>query len=131
MAVRGIGIFDNDSAMDWQYELEAFGDAALISDAFSSALDEADDGIEDTTAAAALAAASVVAALIDGVHTGLPDEVLLWIDGKPAPARGLVKQARKAIAAVKESSEVRDHWEVTNDFEAWLATIEDLERRLK
>ncbi len=58
--------------------------------------------------------------LIDG--TGAP--------GAFEPPPPLRAKARRAVGRIKEFSELRDEWEQTTYFEAWLAAVDDLELRL-
>ena len=77
-----------------------------------------------------LAAAEVVAALGGNPSDSLPKEIAAWVKGKRNPSKKLKKDALAAVAAVKKSSELKDLWEESDDFAAWLSSLEDLEQRL-
>src|SRR5918996_298232 len=67
MGAWGAGIFDNDDAADWVYELEQAGDDSVLAETLAAVANAgADAYVEAPDAAAALAAAAVVAAALTG-----------------------------------------------------------------
>ena len=130
MGSWGFGSFENDDAADWAADLAEMGEAALIDEAFERVLVAASDFIEAPDASCALAAAEVVAALHGKPASDLPEEIRTWIEGKPSIQREVVQKARKAVAAIKKESELRDLWEESDGLEDWQPIVDDLERRL-
>jgi Domain of unknown function (DUF4259) len=130
MGSWGFGTFENDDAADWAADLAEMGEDALIDEALERVLDAESDYIEAPDASCALAAAEVIAAMQGRPSLGLPDEIRSWIEGKPSPQTEVVQKARKAVAAIKKGSELRDLWEESDGLEDWQPIVDDLERRL-
>ena len=63
MGAWGTGIFDNDTACDWAYDLEGASDLSLIERALSKVLNVGAEYLEATEAEEALAAAETIARL--------------------------------------------------------------------
>lgn len=130
MSSWGFGSFENDDAADWAADLAEMGEDALIDEALERVLEAERDYIEAPDASCALAAAEVVAALQGRPGSDLPEELKSWIEGKPTPEGEVVQKARKAVAAIKKESELRDLWEESDNLEDWQPIVDDLERRL-
>src|SRR5262245_39187884 len=133
MGAWGVGVFENDDASDWVYELEQSGDLAVVEQALSDVTDADEDGPEAMESAAALAAAEVVAALRGRPGDGIPDDVTKWVATVRRPATAeLVDLARGAVRQVLTASELKDNWYEgdTEQSEEWEAQLEDLLSRL-
>jgi hypothetical protein len=122
--------FGNDDAGDWLYELEGSTDFSAIESALAAVTSEAGGYLEAPECSAALAAAEIVAALAGKPITSLPDDAAAWVSGKGAPVVALIAQARSAVTAVLESSELQELWEDSDDYAAWQAITKDLLKRL-
>lgn len=134
MGAWGAGIFENDAALDWVYELEGDDTLDTLEAAFNAVM-SAEDYIDADEGSYALAAAEVVAALAGRPDTTLPEEVTQWVAAHAGlDARPLLEPARKAIQLVLESddSELRELWEEAepDDFAAWQAAVNELRSRL-
>lgn len=128
MGAWGLGSFENDTALDWVFDLTEGG-----LDLIEQALDvvpglqlDADEGSQ------ALAAAEIVAALNGRGRGNLPEEVTAWMASvQPMDAQPLRAKALQALDAVlSEESELRELWAETEDFEAWKADVEALKTLL-
>lgn len=128
MGAWGLGSFENDTALDWVFDLTEGG-----LDLIEQALDvvpglqlDADEGSQ------ALAAAEIVAALNGRGRGNLPEEVTAWMASvQPMDAQPLRAKALQALDAVlSEDSELRELWAETEDFEAWKADVEALKTLL-
>ena len=129
MGAWGVGIFEDDDALDWVGTLAESATIAPVVDALRAV--EAEGYPETSTCSAALAAAEVVAALIGRTHASLPEEALSWVRGQPSQINGhLLQLAREALHRIQTKSELRDLWEESEDFAAWQATMKSLEDRL-
>jgi hypothetical protein len=129
MGTWGIGPFENDTAADWAWALEEASDLAPI----EAALDAVGSGsyLDADLAAEAIAAVEVLAALRGRPTTGLPDEVRAWVAAHAqAVPDALLVDARRAVDAVAEHSELRELWEESDEYAAWRRGIEDLRARL-
>lgn len=130
MGAWGHGPFENDDASDWIFELEDSEDLSAIEQAFQPVLQAGSAQPEAPACCAALAAAEVVAALARRPCDSLPEELTAWIAGRgPAPAP-LAQTARRAVAAIKTKSELRELWRETDYFHDWLDSVSSLEGRL-
>jgi hypothetical protein len=147
MGAWGVTTFDNDTAMDFLDIMESSpagegsdeepGRDALLMMTLMRAADP-DDGADADAATEGLAAAELIAAI-----NGKPQEALAdtlesfqdlqdWIaTGKIAfrKKKPAVDLAHKAITRVL-SSELNDLWAESDDYQAWLDTVKDLQKRL-
>jgi predicted RNA polymerase sigma factor len=135
MGAWGVGVFENDDANDWVYELEQSSDLGVVLQALTDVVTGAgEDGPESMESAAALAAAEVVATLNGRPGDGLPDDVAKWVAtiGEAASPE-LVDKARRAVRQVLTASELKDQWDEsgTEQGEEWEAQVEDLIGRLE
>ncbi|HZO68022.1 MAG TPA: DUF4259 domain-containing protein [Kribbellaceae bacterium] len=134
MGAWGVGVFENDDANDWVYELEQSSDLGVVLQALTDIAVTDEDGPESMESAAALAAAEVVAALRGQPGDGLPDDVAKWVAGLGEPASPeLVGSARAAVRQVLAASELKDQWDEsgTEQGEEWELQVEDLLSRLE
>ena len=131
MGAWGTGVFDNDDAADWAYELEDASDLAPARQALSATMDT-DGYLELPEGASAVAAAAVVAASFDGNLKGLPERIGEWIDDHPDTAsRGDARLAIDALERVmSEESELRHLWAEAPEGQEWAQEIERLRHRL-
>lgn len=130
MGAWGAGVFENDDAMDFVFELSESDGWKLVRRTLRQCLDE---GYTDAAqAACALVAAETVAAAMGQPVAGLPTEVASWVaqHREDLPA-GLEDRAREAVERVLEDdeSELRQLW-IDEDGAAWTAALDDLINRL-
>jgi len=135
MGAWGVGVFDNDAAGDWVWDLIAAADGiAFLDETLTGVFSEAEDEDYVESGCEALAAAEVVAALKGKPLEGLDIQVELvaWLKGKPAPSDELVQQSIRAVElTMGEKSEQRELWEETGeDYETWKQLCTDLIARL-
>lgn len=130
MGAWGHNAFENDDASDWVWELRDSTDFTVIEAALGAMIDDSAEYLESPQCANALAAAEVVAALNGRPASVLPDDVKSWVKGKPKPNPPLLAKAKKAVARIARSSELRDLWQEGKEFEKWHAAVSDLEARL-
>ena len=127
MGAWGVGPFDNDDAADWVYEVEDGGTDAIL-DILEVVTDEDDPGSEVGTAV--IAAAELVAAMRGAPLPSLPDAVAELIPGLGPADDALVAAAVRAVAHVRTHGELAQLWAETDEHDAWLATLDDVTRRL-
>lgn len=132
MGAWGTGSFENDSASDWVYELEAARDIGPVRAALEAVLAAARDDLDAEVATTGLAAAEVVAALNGRAGPAIPEEVRDWVAHHPSEtASELLASARDAVDAILADSELRDLWEESEEFLAWQADVAELRVRLE
>jgi hypothetical protein len=131
MGAWGVGIFDNDDAMDWVAELERSDDLkAAIEQALVAANQPSDIYLQAPEASTGLAAAEVVAALKDAPSAALPKEIQNWLAKHTLDVSDVISLARNATDRIKSKSELRDLFEESGSISEWIRGIEDLRRRL-
>jgi hypothetical protein len=138
MGAWGVGVFENDDASDWVYELEQSSDLSVVQQALAEVAARGgsadDDGPDASDSAAALAAAEVVAMLRGRPGDGVPDDVGKWVAALGEPASGeLVELARAAVRQVLAASELKDLYDEAGveSSEEWEACVDDLLTRLE
>lgn len=124
MGAWGHEPFENDTAMDWSYDLEESTDLSVLSRALQPGPGylEADQGTE------LLAAAAVVAGALHPV-TQLPENVQNWLQRHAGLEFGSLRvPARQGIDRVLGAeSELRELWEENEEnFNAWQASLQKL-----
>lgn len=132
MGASGTGTFDDDDAMDWLDSFESDGPAAIESALTTVTELGREEYLEAPEASHALAAAELVAAARGGEVDRLPDAF------RPRFAKHVdsindaefAALARKAVARVLRSSELKELWDDSGD-EDWEDGVRDLLERLK
>ncbi len=131
MGAWGLKSFDNDDAMDWVAEFDEAG-AEVIKTTLDAALND-NEKLEAPEACEALAAAEIVAAAKTGDQSNLAEHAATALAkhaSEVATPENLVL-AKDAVGRVKSKSELRDLWQDTDEFDAWITDVEALEARLE
>jgi len=132
MGAWGTGNFDNDTALDWVFELEETSDLSLIEETIKVVLDE--EYIDSDIGAEALMAIEAIARLKGefGVEDSYAEDLDNWVRShKLDVTNEWVEKAKNALdLIVSEKSELYELWEDTDDFEAWKNEIYALSARL-
>lgn len=117
--------FGNDTAADWAWGLDDSNDLEYIENALAAVEDE--DEVDASVAEEAIAAIDVLAkALGKGTPPDAYSEsAMQWIERvKPVVGRELRERAIQVLNRVLEdSSELRELWEYSDDYEAWQASV--------
>ncbi|WP_425800838.1 DUF4259 domain-containing protein [Desulfitobacterium sp. Sab5] len=114
MGAWGTGIFENDSASDWVYEVEESEGLDLVELALRKVCDLNKEGsyIEEPESSEALAAAKVVAFLNGKDSPDLPEELKSWVQNiKCSGIDKIVALAKDALNIIKTESELKELWE--------------------
>jgi hypothetical protein len=134
MGAWGVLAFDNDDANDWAYGLEETDDLSLVGSAFDT-VEQAEDYLEAPDASNALAACEVLARLNGnpGYTNAYTEKVDEWVAAHPqTPPAALLERADAVIDRILgENSELKDLWADTDHNGNWLASVEDLRRRMR
>lgn len=134
MGAWGHRAFDNDTANDWAYNLEAVEDLSLVEAAFTELEEVGTNYLDQDIACNALAACEVLARCLG--HPGYTDayteKVDAWVAAhKLTPSPSLLARAAKAIDRVLgQESELRELWEDAGD-DDWRRSVEELRQRLR
>lgn len=127
----GVGGFENDSALDWSYELENASSPIVLTNAFKSVQAP---GYKDVDAcSAAMAAAEVVAAMKLNAYERLPEGVKNWATANASLVDdALAVDAERSVAACAnpQDSELAQLWLDASDAE-WEAYVAELTSRLQ
>jgi len=134
MGAWGTGVFDNDEAADFADEVAGGGGIEAVEEALDRVLDSEVEYLELPDAAAGLVAAEIVARLHGrpGPASTYAEGVDAWIaEESPAAPAALVKKARAAIARIlTDSSEMKELWLESDDFDEWKRAVDGLTARL-
>jgi len=133
MSAWGVGNFDNDTALDWIYELEETDDLSLVKNTIEKVLSE--KYIDSDMGAEALVAIEVLARLKGnfGKEDPYSEDIDQWVKTHAIEVDS--KTIDKALQAidliVSKKSELYELWEETDDFNAWKEEINNLKIRLR
>jgi hypothetical protein len=134
MGAWGAGNFENDTALDWTWDLKESTGLEMVGNAISDVLN-CGDYLDADVGCIGLAAAEVVAASRNKPVGGLPKGVSEWVRvNKISPSDNLVKDCLAAVAKIKGSniSELRELWESGKDPPTqWYSVLDDLISRLQ
>lgn len=126
--------FDNPTARDWVPEVVTTSDFSLLEEALDLVVDSADGYLEKADAERAMVAMETIAAALSHPCTAFTDQPALvqWLARVHQDVDAdLIRLARRAlIRIVGEDSELREYWEDTDKFDAWLAEVYELRERL-
>jgi hypothetical protein len=133
MGAWGTGAFENDTALDWTYQLESNPGIEILGTAVKAGLQflQSNEEMDADTASNVLAAAEVIAALRGKSGCSLPETVEAWIKDKPKAPAELAKGAFLAVSTVRDRSELKELWQESDENEKWLSEVEGLIKRLK
>jgi len=123
--------FGNDTAMDWMSELTSHVDGSgfLVS---TLAQIESSDFPDAPEAEEALAAAAVVAAAATDPIGGIAADIKGWISTSGfTPDPDVLDCALRALAAIRNKSELRDLWDESGELKSWLKQIDKLTERVR
>ena len=133
MGAWGAGVFENDDASDWVWELEDDAGGQVLVEALSLIVDTpADEQPEAPDCSNALAAAEVVASARAAASTAhLPTEASVWIQAnRELVTPALVALASGAVERIAIDSELKDLWDETGDG-SWTEIVAGLQARLR
>jgi hypothetical protein len=132
MGAWGTGVFENDDALDWVYDLEKAKDTRRLVETLETVTKRGDAYLEAPECCSALAAAQVVVALGGGSTPDLPEECRKWVElhrgERPTP---LLALSLSAIERVGSNSELKELWTASDEAAKWYDGLSDLEERLK
>jgi len=133
MGAWGTDTFDNDTAGDWAYGLEAVDDLSLVRETFDRVIAVGDDYLDSDDASEGLAACEVVARLKGnfGIRNAYTESVDKWVENHSSLSIAeLVDPALAVIARVLTApSELLELWE-EEDATEWRNAVEDLRKRV-
>ena len=134
MGTWAVDSFGNDDACDWTYELEKVNDLSPVEDALNAVINTGEEGVESSEAAEAIAAIEVIARLQGnwGNRSAYSERVDDWVEtNKIQPSTSLVQKAHVVIERIlAEDSELKELWQESEEYEAWLDSVADLKNRI-
>lgn len=128
MGAWGLGNFENDDALDFAYEVSNSQSKELLLNVLNAIFAES-DYLDAPVCTGALASAEVILAGLAKDFQRVPPEIKAWVLKK----RGLFSKkeisfdksdaelATKAIERILQSSELKELWEETDQYEEWKA----------
>ena len=131
MGTWGVKSFDNDTALDWVYDLQLSKDDELVRESLHKIINSSNDFFDADTCCCAIAAAEIIVVFKGNHCPDLPEEVNLWIKNNDLnDVEDLAEMAVNAIEKIKANSEIKELWEDSDDYSEWLDSINDLIERL-
>lgn len=127
MGAWGHKNFENDDVGDWVYDLEKSKNKSVIHLALDRVLNH-QNYLEAPDCCVALAAAEIVYAGRTSDHSRVSEDVSAWLNRK----HGFIKKkpivfdsedvskSIQAVVKVVNSSELKELWEASNDFQPWV-----------
>lgn len=130
MGVWGVGIFENDDALDLLTALVKSQNIYLVDKILQAALGA--QYLEQKEASCALAAAEVVASIKNANYSYVPSSAVKWIrKQKITNIENKVHLALKAVQRVRTDSELRNLWIESRNEPEWFMAVDSLLDRLK
>lgn len=129
MSVYGISIFENDTALEW---IEDFLEEIELEAALETlkAAEESDYKIIECEEA--IVAAEVLAALNGNGREDFPDELYEMIkENEFYCEEEELELATEVVENIKRSSELKEIWQESVEYNSWLDEMNDLIERLK
>lgn len=134
MGAWGIKNFENDDAMEFVEDMNTDDDGwPFVLDAIENVVIVPDDEYVDAyDAARALAAIEYIAAAKGKPSGDFPEDAADWIKNKFTETiePDTIEDAARALKRIAGNSELKELWEETEDLNAWLEVVGDLEKRL-
>lgn len=134
MGAWSVDAHGNDDAVDWAYELEEAEDLTPVEAAIQAVLSVGEDYLEAPEATIALAAIEVLARLTGnwGERNSYTETIDKWVEQATAvPTREILLDAQSAIDRILgENSELRELWEDSDDYDAWVQSVQSLRSRV-
>ena len=134
MGTWAVDSFGNDDACDWSYELDKVHDLSPVEDALNAVINTGEEGVESSEAAEAIAAIEVIARLQGnwGKRSAYSERVDDWVEtNKIQPSTSLAQKAYIVIERIlAENSELKELWQESEDYKAWLDSVADLKNRI-
>ena len=131
MSVWGAGIFENDDALDWIYDLADSGTLSRVVSALDVILKNKEDDLEVIDCRIGLAAAEIIAAMTGDPSAELPEEAEEWIGEKILENEKLREKAQQVAWVILNRSELKNKWEKSSNYSQWQTTLVDLQKRLE
>ncbi|MGB8646467.1 MAG: DUF4259 domain-containing protein [Anaerolineae bacterium] len=131
MGFWGVNNFENDDAVEWLNDLASSPNPRLIPYTLKIITDNGGEFLEALDCCNALAAAEVVAALKGFPAPRMPEDLQVWIEGRPAPDPEWVQLAMQAAAEIRAASQLQQVWDDAGYTVHWRAVVDNLIARLK
>jgi hypothetical protein len=131
MAEWGPGIYENDDAMDWIYDLLDSGGLSRVKHALDVIVQDGTENVDTGDCRVALAAADLVAALDGDINPNLPAEAEEWLALVNRPASGLRSKAEEVVREILNASTLRSHFEEVDKYNDWKKIMDGLLKRLE
>ncbi len=133
MGAWGAGNFENDSALDWIWDLKKSRKLRLVESTISNVINST-KFIDSVLCSNGLAAAEIVPALMGNPLDKLPDGVPEWVQSqRKKPNDKLVKNTRNTVKKIRNEdiSELKLLWEEGKETPMdWYSAVDDLIQRL-
>ena len=131
MSVWGPGVFENDDALDWVYDLVVGDGMSQVAYALDTIIKNKDYSIETYDCRVALVAAEIIAVMNGNASPDMPEELEEWIGDAVIENENLRVKAEEAVIIILKDSEQSKMLKKIMDYTKWKETLRDLLRRLE
>lgn len=134
MGAWGLLNFENDTALDFVADLEEKGimEIKTTIDIINSIGEDA--YLDADLCCEALVAIEYLAAAKGNKSTDFPEEASAWLTDSRRydllDMRYIVAKSKDAIDRIQHNSELKELWEDTDEFDAWVNVLTDLNTRI-
>lgn len=134
MGAWGVRALENDDAADWSDELQETSDLSLVEETLEMIETVSSDYLEADVACEVLAACELIARMLgrSGYSDAYSEPLDEWVAKHSIDVPStLVARASHAIdLVISEDSELKELWQESDEYAAWLAAVEDLRHRV-
>ena len=133
MGAWGYANFENDTALDFVWEIEESGVSTIIHAIKKINTVAETEQLDADECTEALAAIEYIATAKGNMSEDFPESAEEWMakyKGTELTDAGLVAESHKAIDRIKSNSALKELWAETEDGESWLKVLEGLKSRI-
>jgi hypothetical protein len=134
MGTWAVDAFGNDEACDWAHGLEEVDDLSLVQSALEAVTTTDGEYLDAGIATEALVAVEVIARLQGhwgerGAYSAPVDD---WVEkNRLKPSKELAQMAIEVIGRIlADDSELKELWQDSEEYDAWVAAVEELRGRV-
>jgi len=125
------GNFGNDDAMDFVADVQ--NTDSIVHAIVTISNTPINEYIESSDSCNTLAAIEYIATAMGNTAKDFPEEALEWVSNNKLVLlqdEKLITHAHVALEKIKTNSELKELWEESGEFEAWLKVVDGLKQRI-
>lgn len=133
MGAWGHTNYANDAAHDFAMDVTEQGIEKIKTAIYNVTSCAEDEELDADECCEALAAIEFIAAAKGKMAEDFPENAEDWLAGKDLSeitSPDAISDSQKAIARIKSNSELKELWQESDDFNDWVKSVDDLEKRI-